>query len=202
MGPPQGQTFITPIATHTSIINALLSILSFLNNGSIAVIVMMNVVAPEPSRCPITATAAVAQSTAVTLVPAFLMRKFTTGSNTPWSLMSEKNEIENTNSDTVLTILLIPEAANLLIASGSNPAASAAIVGRSMNAIGGMTIFLMRQTMSTNTMMKPIIASLAEGAAAFLAAGFAGLSISVKVLYSSSIICWYSAGAANPGRSL
>ena len=101
--------------------------------------------------------------------------------------MSEKNEIEKTNSDTVLTILLMPEAANLLTVSGSNPATSAAIVGRRMNAIGGMTIFLMRHTMSTNTITNPIIASFCEGAAAaFLAGAFAGFSMSVKVLYSSS----------------
>ena len=187
VGPPQGHTFITPIATQIIIINALLSILSFLNNGSIAVIVMMNVVAPEPSRCPITPTAAVARRTRVTLVPAFLMRKLTTGSKTPCSLISEKNEIENTNSDTVLTILLMPDAANLLTASGSKPATSAAIVGRRINAIGGITIFLMRQMIRTSTITKPITASLVDGAAAaFFAGAFAGFSMSVKVLYSSS----------------
>ena len=168
-----------------------------MNIGSIAVIVIMNVVAPEPSRCPIMPTAAVASITSVTFVPAFLMRKFTIGSNTPCSLMSEKNEIENTNSDTVDTILLMPDAANLFTASGSNPATSAAIVGSSMNAIGGMTTLRIKQKINTATITNPIIASLCDGAAfgaSFLAG--AGLSISVKVLYSSSIIFWYSAGSA------
>ena len=105
--------------------------------------------------------------------------------------MSEKNEIENTNSETVETIFEIPEAANLFTTNGSKPAIKAAIVGRRINAIGGIIIFLMRQMINTKTITKPITASFVDGAAgAFLSEAFAGFNMSVKVLYSSSIIFW------------
>ena len=85
--------------------------------------------------------------------------------------------------------MLIPEAANLLTARGSKPATRAAIVGRRMNAIGGITIFLIKQTINTRTMTKPITASFVDGAAAaFFAGAFAGFNMSVKALYSSSAI--------------
>ena len=99
--------------------------------------------------------------------------------------------------------MLIPDAANLLTTSGSNPATNAAIVGRSMNATGGITILRMRQMMRINTITKPITASFVDGAAAvFLALlSFAGFSMSVKVLYSSLAIFWYSSAFAKPGLS-
>ena len=93
------------------------------------------------------------------LVPAFLIKALTIGSNTPTSFINEKNEIENTNNETVETIFDIPEAANLFTVKGSNPAIKAAIVGNNINATGGITTFLIKQKINTATIMKPINAN-------------------------------------------
>ena len=74
----------------------------------------------------------------------------------------------------------------MFTAIGSKPATRAAIVGSKINAIGGMTTFLIKQKINTTTITKPITASFAEGAAAFFAGVLAGFSIDVKVLYSSA----------------
>ena len=147
-----------------------------------AVIVIINVVAPEPSKCPIIPIAAVAKNTNTILVPAFFLRTLITGSNTPTSFINEKNEIENTNNDTVETILEIPDAANLFTVNGSNPAIKAANVGKIINATGGITIFLIKQKIKTATIIKPINANfdgLATGALASFLAG-AGFKRAVK----------------------
>ena len=66
--------------------------------------------------------------------------------------------MEKINNTAVSSMVLSPVATNPLISSTLNPAITAAITGRSINATGGESFSLISTNINTNISTNPIIA--------------------------------------------
>ena len=164
VGPPQGSRFITPIAVTQIRSSVVGRIFKRLYTGSIAGIVIRNVEAPPPSKCPIMAIIHVISATPTTLLPTLFINALMMRSNIPTSVIIPKKSTEKINNAAVECTPATPDAINSPISSTVNVPVATRItdvtVDTPANASAGTVTFLSNKTIIMMIVANPNTASI------------------------------------------
>ena len=163
VGPPQGRIFMVPAPRATIVARVVRRMPTASYRGSKAGTVIRKVTAPEPSRCTIMASTAVARAIRAGSRPARCSRRPIIGRKVPASVSMPKNRMAKMNITPVGAIAFMPSVMKVNT-SVPKPPASAAATGTAIRATTAETFRVMIRISSSAMVRMPNRASIKKEA--------------------------------------